>query len=51
MTASENKPVRIELPQRGSASEVAYITLDEERRLNCLSETMLDNLIDARPQR
>lgn len=50
MITPENTPVHVEFRQRGSAGQVAYITLDEERRLNCLSETMLDNLKDIAGQ-
>jgi enoyl-CoA hydratase len=47
MNASENRYAYVEVRQRGGADQVAYVTLDDERRLNCLSEAMLDQLTDA----
>lgn len=47
MNASENKYVHVEVRRRSGPDQIAYVTLDEERRLNCLSEAMLDQLSDA----
>jgi len=47
MSASGNKFVHVEVRQQGGADQIAYVTLDDERRLNCLSEVMLDQLADA----
>jgi enoyl-CoA hydratase len=43
-------PMGVEVRQRNGADQVAYVTLDDERRLNCLSEAMLDQLTDAMDQ-
>ena len=47
MNASERRYVHVEIRQRGKRDQIAYVTLDEERRLNCLSEAMLDQLTEV----
>jgi enoyl-CoA hydratase len=49
MNVSENRYVHVDVRQNG-VNQIAYVTLDDERRLNCLSEAMLDQLIDAADQ-